>query len=168
MLRIRLCPRRLFSLLAMMVALLIAAPALALTEGTLRGAVLDEDTLPIPGVNLTLSSEALIGGAQERLTDAHGSFHFVGLPPGEYQITASKAGFQAVTVTHLQVNVNRTTIQNITLPVTGVSEVVEVKGDRRAVDVEDTTRGEVLTKEFLQRIPTGRSYQSAVGLAAGV
>jgi hypothetical protein len=152
----------------MMVALLIAAPAMALTEGSLRGTVLDEDTLPIPGVNLTLSSEALIGGAQERLTDVHGNFHFVGLPPGDYQITASKAGFQAVTVTQIRVNVNRTTVQNITLPVTGVAEVVEVKGDRRAVDVEDTTRGEVLTKEFLQRIPTGRSYQSAVGLAAGV
>jgi len=31
-----------------------------------------------------------------------------------------------------------------------------------------TTRGTVLTKEFLKRIPAGRSYQSAVGLAPGV
>ena len=36
-----------------------------------------------------------------------------------------------------------------------------------AVDVENAARGEVLTKEFLQRIPVGRSYQSAVQLVAG-
>ena len=36
------------------------------------------------------------------------------------------------------------------------------------VDVEDTSRGQVLTRDFLNSIPAGRSHQSAVGVASGV
>jgi len=48
------------------------------------------------------------------------------------------------------------------------SEEIEVIARRAAVDVESTTRGTVLTKDYLQRIPAGRSYQSAVSMAPGV
>lgn len=37
-----------------------------------------------------------------------------------------------------------------------------------AVDIEQTASGTTLTTEFLARIPTGRSYQNAVGMTAGV
>ena len=36
------------------------------------------------------------------------------------------------------------------------------------IDTESGNQGSVLTKEFLQRIPAGRSYQAAAQLAAGV
>jgi len=159
---------RVSGFLALLVAVLASMPAWAVTTGDLRGSVLDEDTLPIPGATVSLSSPALIGGTQERTTGADGTFHFVELPPGTYQLSSNKAGFQAVTVTGIQIDLGRTTTQNITMSTTGVEETIEVKGQQHAVDVEDTSRGEVLTKEFLQRIPTGRSYQSAVQMAAGV
>jgi hypothetical protein len=37
-----------------------------------------------------------------------------------------------------------------------------------AIDTESTASSVTVTKEFLQRIPTGRSYQSAVEISAGV
>src|SRR5690606_37380846 len=120
----------------------------------LRGTVVDSDGLPVPGVTMTIASESLIGGAQVRTTDADGRYSFVSLPPGQYNLTATKAGFQSLTVTSISVDVNRTTTQNLTMPLSGQEEVVEVKASARTVDVEDVTRGEVLTKEFLQRIPT--------------
>lgn len=43
-----------------------------------------------------------------------------------------------------------------------------VVGQRLAVDVESTSRGVVVTKEFLSRVPAGRDYASAVQAAAGV
>jgi hypothetical protein len=49
----------------------------------------------------------------------------------------------------------------------GVEEIV-VMSAQNAVEVENTTRGVVVTKEFLERIPAGRSYQNAVVVAAGV
>lgn len=148
--------------------LLIALPAWALTTGDIRGTVFDEDGLPIPGVVLTLSSDSLIGGQQERETNGEGVYHFVELPPGSYDLAAVKGGFASVTTTGIRVDVNRTTTQNMTLALSDSTEVVEVKAQQRAVDVDDTTRGEVMSKEFLQRVPTGRSYQSAVQMAAGV
>ena len=54
------------------------------------------------------------------------------------------------------------------MPLSTTAEEITVEGKRNAVDVEDTTRGEVMTKEFLNRIPAGRSYQSVVQMAAGV
>jgi len=49
----------------------------------------------------------------------------------------------------------------------GVEEIV-VEARQRAVSVEDTSRSTVLTKDFLNRVPAGRSYQNAVALSAGV
>jgi hypothetical protein len=154
--------------IAMVVALLHASLAFATTTGALKGVTSDLTGLPIPGVTVTLSGVGMIGGSQERVSDANGAFNFVQLLPGEYELTAAKTGFKAVTLKGIQISVNRTMVQNITLPEESSDvEVVEVVR-QKTIDVEDTTIGEVLTKDYLQNIPTGRDYQSAVTMAAGV
>ncbi len=168
-------PARFMSLLrtvlpavAMVIALLHASAAWSMTTGALKGVVSDLDGLPVPGVEITLTGDTLIGGAQVRSTDGSGAFNFVQLPPGAYKLTLVKAGFKSVTLQGIGVNVNRTSIQNVTLaPMDSDIEVVTVT-TRKTIDVEDTTRGEVLTKDMLQKIPAGRDYQSAVQMAAGV
>ena len=45
---------------------------------------------------------------------------------------------------------------------------VTVAAKQKAVDVESTSRSVALTKEFLDKIPSGRSYQNAATFAAGV
>lgn len=169
MLRLRLNGRTILAFVAMVLALVAAPDAWALTTGSLRITVVDTDMeLPIPGVVLTLSGENLIGGKQENATDANGQVLFVKLPPGAYQVIAVKAGFETVTVKNLQVNVNRETRQTIQMPIAGTSEDITIEAKAKAVDVSDSTRSEVLTKDFLQRVPSGRSYQSAVQMASGV
>jgi hypothetical protein len=166
---LRPAPARLLALVAALVALFVSVPALAQqTSGQIRGTVLDADEFGIPRVELTLEGETLIGGEQTKLSDANGNFFFVELPPGPYKITARKEGFQTVALTGIQVNLGRTTTQSITLNVSDATETIEVEGARPVVDVEDVSGGQVLTKEFLQRVPTGRSYQSAVQMANGV
>src|SRR5690606_38392103 len=126
-------------------ALLAASPALAqTTNGQLRGSVVDSvDGLPIPGVTVSISSPNLIGGTQQRTTDGNGGFQFVELPPGAYDVTATKAGFRSVTTTNVAIEVGRTRTVTIELPVSsGNEEVIEVVSGRKAVDVEDTSRGE--------------------------
>jgi len=165
MVRIRIS--HLAALFVSLAALMVAIPAFAqTTTGQIRGEVLDADDFGIPGVSVILSSENLIGGEQTRTTDVNGRFVFVELPPGSYDIVAKKDGFPTVNATGIQVNIGRTTNQSILMDAD--VEVVDVEGTRPVVDVEDTSRGQVLTKEFLERIPTGRSYQSAVQMANGV
>ena len=166
--RPRFSVRVLLSVFAALIALFAASDAYAQTAGALRGTVVDEDELPIPSVTVTISSENLIGGEQVRTTEVAGGFHFVELPPGVYTLVANKGGFQTVSMSGIQVNVGRTTVQTVVMPVGAEVEVYDVVAKQSAVDVENTSTGQVLTKEFLQRIPAGRSYQSAVQMVSGV
>ncbi len=156
-------------LLLMVLALMLPSAAMAgITTGAIKGTTVDEGGLPIPGVLLTVRSEALIGGAQQRYSDDSGRFAFFELPPGLYELSSEKAGFAKVVKPNLQVNIGRTMNLTIELPLMQAGEEIIVEESRPTIDTEQTSKGEVLSREFLQRMPTGRSYQSAVSAAPGV
>ena len=156
-------------LLLMVLALLLPSAAFAgITTGAIKGTTVDEGGLPIPGVLLTISSESLIGGAQQRYTDDNGRFAFFELPPGLYELTAEKAGFAKIIKPNLQTNIGRTMQLTIEMPLMQAGEEIVVEESRPTIDTEQTSKGEVLSRDFLQRMPTGRSYQSAVSAAPGV
>jgi Ca-activated chloride channel family protein len=138
----------------MLLVALLTCPALAQGLGQLRVIVVDDaEQLPVAGATLALSGSLLT-------SDANGEVLFTELLPGPYELVVSKAGFGQVTLESLQVNPNRTTTQIVHL-VAGTEEIV-VSAERKAVDTTSTAVGQVLAKEFLQRIPAGRTYQSAV------
>ncbi len=56
-----------------------------ITTGTIKGQTVDEGGLTIPGVQLTVNSASLIGGAQQYTSDENGRFIFANLPPGTSQ-----------------------------------------------------------------------------------
>jgi hypothetical protein len=159
---------RLLRLLAVMFAVWasLGQAAYAQTTGTIRGVVYDEDGLEVPSVTVRIASPQLIGGQQETNSNEAGEFRFVELLPGVYSITAIKGGFKGVTIEGVQVNINRTTVQNVVMQL-GEGEVVDVT-TTQSIDTESTSVGQVLTRDFLSRIPTGRSYQQAVQVAQGV
>ncbi len=167
MLRIHSKARSFLPMLAAIVGLLFAMPALALTTGSLRISVTDQQGLPVPGVELSLSGDTLIGGTQVRVADERGQFLFVELLPGRYSLDATKPGFGGVSHVDIPISINREHKIDVKM-VAGQVEEVEVIEKQDAVEVSNTTRGSVLTKEFLDRVPAGRSYQQAVQMAAGV
>lgn len=136
------------------------------TAGIIKGVVIDDGGLPLPGVLVTLSSPALIGGTQQRETDDDGRFLFVELPPGQYEIASSKPGFSSVTKKGVPVGIGRTVELTLEMKYGGAD--VTVYNDRPVVDTESTSTGQSFNSDFLSRIPTGRSYQDVVAGAAGV
>ena len=54
------------------------------------------------------------------------------------------------------------------MPADAEGEEMVIEDRNPVIDTESANRGSVLTREFLDRIPAGRSYQSAVQLTAGV
>ena len=60
------------------------------TTGVIRGVVVDQAIVPIPGVVVSLS------GGGNATTNADGAFGFEGLAPGTYFLTAHKPGFADV------------------------------------------------------------------------
>ncbi|HHO51662.1 MAG TPA: TonB-dependent receptor [Deltaproteobacteria bacterium] len=157
--------RTILPVLAAVVALMLALPAWAQTTGKLRVQVVDTDDLEIPGVTLILEGETMIGGAKTRTTDAMGRFLFGDLAPGSYRLEASKDGLGDAIISDIKIDVGRETQLTVTM---SIGEEIIVTAKREAVDVSSTSRTQVLTKEFLQKIPAGRSYQTAVTFAAGV
>jgi hypothetical protein len=161
---------RLINLLKLLVLLAVVLPGAALasaTTGTVKGVTVDEGGLPIPAVLITLTSDNLMGQRQTE-TDANGRFYAAELPPGKYTMVVEKAGFTKKTYPNLEVNMGRNTILTVELPLQTGGEEMVIEESRPTIDTESANRGSVLTKEFLDRIPSGQSYQSAAQLAAGV
>jgi len=159
--------QRFLQLLLMIVVVLPGAAQASVTSGAIKGVAVDEGDLPIPGVMVTVTSDNLMGTRQST-TDVNGRFLLAELPPGVYKLVAEKAGFSKVSMPKLQVNIGRNVILTIEMPLREAGEEMIVEERRPTIDTESATRGSVLTKEFLDRIPAGRSYQQAVQMAAGV
>ena len=123
--RIHLLLRLLFLLV-----LLPAQVALAsVTAGAIKGTTLDDSGLPIPGVLVTITSDAMMGPRQSQ-TDVEGRFQFVELPPGVYELTAEAPGFAKVRQPGLQVNIGRNTQITVEMPLEdrGAHGVVQMLG----------------------------------------
>lgn len=166
----RILPWQLLPLLTALFVLFWGTAALAQTTGEIVGTVTAaSDGSELPGVTLTLGSpDGLLGGAQTRTTDESGRYQFGNLTPGRYEITASRERFKGITKTEILVVVGRKTDVSFAMEEGKESDKIVVETKAKTVDVDNVTRGEVLTKEFLEQIPTGRSYQSAVTQVAGV
>lgn len=83
--------RLLMIVVAVMVAALIAVPAFAQTTGMVKGKVLDEKGQPVEGAKITITAKD--PGVNRSFTvtsNKKGEFAQVGIPPGQYAVTAEK------------------------------------------------------------------------------
>jgi hypothetical protein len=75
--------------LAAVLSFVAASPVLAQgggasTTGTIQGRVADASGAVLPGVTVTITSPALIGGPQSQLTNDTGNYRFPAVAPGIY------------------------------------------------------------------------------------
>src|SRR4030095_4147038 len=76
--------------------LAIAAPTFAQDfRGRINGTVSDNTGAVLPGVTVTATSPALIP-PQVQVTGSDGSYRFIALPPGVYEIGFELGGFQSI------------------------------------------------------------------------
>src|SRR5215467_6552578 len=88
--------RQLSCALALIAALVAAAPALAQTAlGTVRGAVLDQQGAVLPGVTVTLR-QVDTNTSQTVVSTPEGRYVMPNLRPGKYEVTAELSGFTPV------------------------------------------------------------------------
>ncbi len=147
---------------------LVTAPALAQQTGTLSGVIRDAQGGVLPGVTVTVSSPALIGGARTALSGEAGAYQLPTLPPGTYDVTYELTGFTSLKREGIRVLVAQITRLDVELTVGALQETVTVSGESPVVDVSSTTTQTNIDKDLYEAIPTGRNPWVMAGLVPGV
>ena len=131
--------------LLVLVCLLVAAAAHAqVNTGSITGSVSDTSGAVLPGVNVSLSGERLIGGEQLQVTDTSGSYRFDRLPPGSYRMKFELAGFKTVERTDIIINAAFVATINAKLEVGALTESITVTGESPTVDVRSNVQQTVM------------------------
>ena len=147
---------------------LLALPSIAHAQSTFTGVVRDASGAVLPGVTVEAASPVLIEQSRSVATDTTGGYRLTDLRPGTYTITFSLPGFSTVKREGLELPSNFTMTVNIDLRVGALEETVTVTGSSPLVDVQSTTKAQVLNREALDAIPTGRTIQAMGQLITGV
>ena len=154
-----------------LVCLMVAAGAWAGTTGSLVGTVVDDQTQPLPGVTITITSPSLIGGPNIEATTLDGTFSFPALTPGIYTVKAEISGFVTQERTEVQVRLDRTTELNVQMPPSRFGEEITVVAETPVVDSQQVSTAQTFTAEYLKNAAVGsynRGYQMVLTQAAGV
>ncbi len=137
-------------------------------RGAIGGQVTDSSGAIIPGVTVTATNSAT-GTKVSAVTTAAGIYSFISLSPGSYDVSASKTGFETLVHKGVVVTVDQTTTANMSLKVGAVSEVVTVTGTTSLVDATNSTVGQLISSETIERVPLlTRNVYDLVQLSAGV
>nr|MBA3640871.1 carboxypeptidase regulatory-like domain-containing protein [Acidobacteriota bacterium] len=136
--------------------------------GTIFGKVVDADGLPMPGATVNISSKQLIGGTQSRVTGNDGEYRFPALPPGSYSIQVSMPGFAAYSREGIVLGAGASLGVDPRLELASVKETVTVSGGSPMVDVKNSQVRETATQDFLENVPTGRTFVDVFNMMPGV
>ena len=138
------------------------------TVSTIHGAVSDESGAALPGVTVTLTSQALQVGRVTRVTEPDGTYRFGDLPVGTYRIAFELPGFKTFIRDEVRLLVGFVSRIDATLAIGGIEETVTVSGQSPVVDQTTTTTSVNITRDTLETVPTGRGYQHLFAMMPGV
>ena len=147
---------------------LLLHPGVAHAQSAFTGVVRDTSGAVLPGVTVEAASDALIEKTRVTITDGSGGFRLVDLRPGSYVLTFSLEGFSTVRRENIALESNFTMTVNADMKVGSLEETLTVTGAAPIVDVQSTTKSQVLNREALDAIPTGRTIQGMGQLITGV
>ncbi len=141
------------------------------TTGRLMGTAMDESGAVLPGASVTISSPALIGGAQTKATDERGEFLFMALGPGDYTVQAVCRGFIAQERNLVTVPLGGAAVIFIVMPMGTFSGEIEVEDETLVVDPTQVNTGQIFRADYMQGSAIGsdnRAYYTVVNQTAGV
>ena len=125
-----------FTLAAVILALLVASSAWAGTTGKIAGKVLDRDSgEPLPGVSILIK-----GTTTGAATNIQGEFFIINVPPGEYDLRATLVGYGPVEVEKVRVSIDLTTTIDFDLSTQTIDMgTITVEAERPLIEKDITS-----------------------------
>jgi hypothetical protein len=154
--------------IAVVLSWLVLLPASAYAQATLAGTVRDASGGVLPGVTVEASSPALLEKARSAFTDGTGQYRLPSLPPGVYSVTFTLQGFTTFKRDEVEVGGVGVVTINAELRVGAVAETITVTGETPVVDIQSTTRQEVLNADTVASIPVSRGYNAILAAIPSV
>ncbi len=124
----------------------------AQTTSTVEGTVKDKQGLTVAGAQIRVTSSEL---AIDRTvtTESDGGYRVTALPPGNYEVKASKDGFESAVFKNLEVTLNRTLTLDVTLLVGSMSQTVEVDSAVPLLEMAASSTGSTITPQQIEDMP---------------
>jgi len=152
--------------IVLLLVALAALPAVAQQTGSIMGKVTDSSGAVLPGVTVEARSNVL-PGPRVTTTEADGVFQLPALPPGEYTVTYTLQGMQAVTK-KVQVQLSEVITSDASLAIGGVTESVSVTAEASFVDKTSAAITSGLSDRQITSLPVGTQYRDLINLIPGV
>ena len=160
---------KLASLISTLALVFFVQPSFAQSvTGQISGSVVDPTGSSVPGAVVQAINNQT-GLTVKEQSKSNGEFQFLHLPAGSYDITVSKAGFQAFTAKGAVLSLNQVYRITASLQVGNISQSVEVQADEAQVEVSTTQLGTVIDSRQIVDLPlNGRDWTQLEQLSPGV
>jgi outer membrane receptor protein involved in Fe transport len=121
---------------------------------------------PVPGAELFLAGDALVSGERSVVSAADGRYVFLKLPPGQYTLTATLAGFNTYSRPGVSVGAGTTITIDLPLEMGAVEEVMNVLAAAPVLDSKNSGLATSFDHEMLDKVPTARDSFYDLALTA--
>jgi hypothetical protein len=152
----------------MVLAWSLVVPVAAHAQATITGVVRDTSGAVLPGVTVEVASPVLIEKVRSVVTGETGQYRVENLRPGTYSMTITLPGFSTVKRDGVELTGTFTATVNVEMRVGALEETITVTGESPIVDIQSTKREQVLDREVINALPSGRNAASMAGLLPGV
>lgn len=159
----------LFCLLSVAMNFISSQPVVAQTAtGTLTGTVTDPSGLPVVGVEVIVKNTDT-NTVSRFATNGVGVYVAPYLQPGNYQVSASKSGFETVLQKGIVVHVGDRLTSNIRLPIQAANASVTVTEQAPVLETEKSEQSQTVSQTQVQQLPiVARRWENFVLLTPAV
>jgi outer membrane receptor protein involved in Fe transport len=138
------------------------------TTGNIEGRVIDQNGAIVPNASVTATNQDT-GFGKTAASDSEGNFIFVLLPPGKYRVEASANGFSKATYENVTVTVGSKISLDVSLKVSGQTNVVDVQAEGVAVETTRSSVSTTVDEKAIDNLPVnGRNFLDFATLTPGV
>ena len=167
--------QRLFSLVSVstLLALVLCTAATSgwsqtTSMGTITGLVTDPTNAVVPDATVTITDTAT-KEVRTANTNSAGRYVFVNLPPGSYDVTVTKPGFQKTAIPNDVVQVGMVSTENVTLKIGAESQTIEVAASGVELQTLNATVGNQVSGLALNSLPSiARDTSTFLTLQSGI
>jgi Carboxypeptidase regulatory-like domain/TonB-dependent Receptor Plug Domain len=136
--------------------------------GALQGRASDSSGGVLPGVTVTISGPAILGGSRTTVTSENGTYRLPNLPVGTYRVSFELAGFGSRVHEGVRILAATTFTLDGKMDIASVAESVTVSGASPVIDTAATDVGFTFTKEIMTTVPNARDVWAMVAQTPGV